>query len=244
MTCLSLRLSTWPPLASFVVVYGGTPVSRASVDIVLTSKWMKWFLSSGKWQSKKSKRELDQTEGREWKVGIRHLGADWESICSLLSVLSQKHIWRVPAGSHRTCDTEDALVLQHLSLRRPHTPNSVVWLQPSVCRNELSDLCKLLKCNRPLLTFSSITAHTNGVHAVQRDTLSCCLGRILSWPCILLTRIYKWLRRWIWTPVLKTLVCEGCVLFSAVCWNVRVCACVRWVCALISLLQWRFFLGR
>lgn len=95
-------------------------------------------------------------------MGISQPGADWESICSLLSV-SQKLIWRVPASSHRTCDTENALVLQHLSPRHPHTPDSVVWLQPSACRAELSDLCKLFKCNRSFLTFSSITAHTNGV---------------------------------------------------------------------------------
>lgn len=173
-----LSLSTWPPFTSIVVAYGGTPVSRASVNIVVTCKWMKLFLSSGKWQYKKSKRELDHTEGREWKVGISQPGADWESICSLLSVLSQKLIWRVPASSHRTCDTEDALVLQHLSPRHPHTPDSVVWLQPRACRSELSDLCKLLKCNRSFLMFSSITVHTNGVHTVQRDTLSRCLGRI------------------------------------------------------------------
>lgn len=97
-----LSLSTWPPLASIVAAYGGTPgpgtpVSRASVTIVVTGKWMKLFLPSGKWQYKKSKRELDRTEGREWKVGISQPGADWESICSLLSVLSQKLIWRVPA---------------------------------------------------------------------------------------------------------------------------------------------------
>ena len=59
-----------------------------------------------------------------------------------------------------------------LSLHRSHTysSNSAVWCLSafSMCWVELSDFCRLVKCNHSFLPYSSITAHTNGMPTVQK----------------------------------------------------------------------------
>lgn len=161
------------------------------------------------WQYKRTRERRTEQKG-QGTVGISQQG-HWEPFVPLVAVFNlwQKllssldvimSVCTEPPTQKMYLSSEIYVhVILHLTFSHTqthtHTSNSAVWClsASSMCWVELSDFCRLVKCNHSFPpSYSSITAHVNGMLAVQRHR------PIVPSMCLIV---------WIWCA----LIAEHCV---------------------------------
>ena len=143
----------------------------------------------------KNKGEMDRTEGRG-KGGNQPTGkpfgrclrsvADSPLLVGCDHDSLHRNLWHRRCTCLLTFTTTSSSLVLSLHHAHTHSSNSAVWCLSafSMCWVELSDFCRLVKCNHSFLPYSSITAHTNGMPTVQKKKQAYC--------CVCVSASVRW----------------------------------------------------